>query len=169
MGKLADLFYKLTRGESKPKPWEHGPKALADKCGCGKECGCDSVESLERSAGITKKVSVQIVKATVDGTPVSIPREVVDHMVDEGTLTPAKPARKPRTPKLEQVKADAEAMQAKGIVQDGHQVKPVKKKPVAKTTAKKEAIAKDVADEPVKPVAKKTPAKKTTPKKAEGK
>jgi hypothetical protein len=168
MGKISDLFYKLTRGKQALKPWEHGPAkaVLSDKCGCNGNCQCNSIESLEKSAGIAKKVSVKIVPATVDGTIASIPREIAEHMVEEGILTPAKPKRKP---KLEQVIEDAERMKKPPVIEGinkkvSDNKKAPAKKPVAKTTEKKQAIAKDLADTP-SPVVKKPVAKKPAPKK----
>jgi hypothetical protein len=148
MGKISDLYYKLTRGKNVPKPNDFGPAVvLKGKCGCGGKCGCNSVESLEKSAGIQKKVSVKIVKATTDSKPSTIPAELKAHLESEGFIKP---------PVVEEINKKA---------------KTVAKKPVAKVTEKKEAIAKDLADTPApakKPVAKKaTPstAKKPAPKK----
>jgi translation initiation factor 1 (eIF-1/SUI1) len=156
MGKIQELFYKITRG-GKPKPWEHGPASvLKDKCGCGGNCQCNSIESLEKSAGISKKVSIKVVPATVDGTATSVPKvpaEIRDHLIEEGHIKPA------RKSKVEQVKEDAERMkkQVPPVIDGINKKAAAPKKPAAKTPTKKEAIAKDLADEPV---AKKTPAKK---------
>jgi hypothetical protein len=141
MGKISDLFYKLTRGKDAPKPNDFGPaKVLKAKCGCGKECGCNSIESLERSAGIVKKVDIKIVPATVDGTATSIPKTRV-------------------------VNADPKTSPVPVVAKLNEKAKATpKKKPVAKTTEKKEAIAKDLADTPA-PAVKKPVAKKPTPKK----
>lgn len=154
MGKIQELFYKITRG-GKPKPWEHGPASvLTEKCGCGGNCQCNSIESLEKSAGVSKKVSIKVVPATVDGTATSIPKDIHDHLAEEGHIKPI------RKSKLEQVKEDAERMkkQVPPVIEGINKKAATPKKPAApKTPTKKEAIAKDLADEPV---AKKTPAKK---------
>jgi hypothetical protein len=174
MGKIADLFYKLTRGAEAPKPWENGPAVvLKDKCGCGKECGCNSVESLERSAGIEKKIKIEIVPATTDSKPSTIPADLKAHLEAEGKK-PA-PVRKSKVEKVIE-ESEHQPKQKVAPVIEGINKKATenKKKPVAKATEKKDAIAKDLADTPApkkKPVAKKPAelkapvAKKPTPKK----
>lgn len=147
MGKIQDLYYLLTRGKNAPKPFEHGPAvALKAKCGCGGNCGCDSIESLEKSAGL-KKTTIKIVPATTDDKPSTIPTDLKAHLEAEGVKPKAT-----RQKKEPVVKSEVAPIIA-GINKKASEVK----KPVAKTTAKKEAIKKDIADEPV--------AKKPAPKK----
>ena len=151
MGKIADLYYKITRGEGKAKPYEHGPAVtLKAKCGCGGQCGCDSIESLEKSAGLTKKVSVTIVPATTDDKPSTIPADLKAHLLEEGQTKPVKTrVVKPEPKVISEV--------APIVAEINKKATAPKKKPVSKSEEKRVAIQKDALDEPV---AKKTPAKK---------
>jgi len=156
MGKIKDLFYKVTRGSEALKPNDFGPaKKLA--------------KPAEVKAAEPVKVKVQIVKATVGTNPgcacggtcacggkkkTVTDAELKAHLVGEGLV-----AEKPK-PKAKRVTAaEKEATAAAKATTKSEYTATVKKQAVkkapAKVTEKKEAIKKDLADTPVKPVARK--------------
>lgn len=160
MGKLKDLFYKITRGSGEPKPNDFGPTkklnlaALQEKypvkievvsatvgtnpgCACGGSCACGSGK-----------------KTVTDA-------ELLAHLTEEGLTA------KPKPKKVSAAEKEATAAAKKAATPDAY-VAEVKKQAVkkapSKSVEKRVAIQKDAADAPV--VAKKPATKKPAAKPA---
>jgi hypothetical protein len=158
MGKIKDLFYKVTRGSEALKPNDLGP--------------AKKLNLAAKQESVPVKVKVEVVKATVGTNPgcacggscacggkkkkTVTDAELEAHLSDEGLIV-KKPTPKPKAKRV--TAAEKEATAAAKATTKSEYTATVKKQAVkkapAKVTEKKIAIAKDLADTPVKPVAKK--------------
>jgi hypothetical protein len=157
MGKIKDLFYKITRGSEALKPNDFGP--------------AKKLNLAAKQESVPVKVKVEIVKATVGTNPgcacggscacggkkkTVTDAELQAHLVGEGIVAAeAKPKAKRVTAAEKEATAAAKAT-TKSDYTATVKKQAVKKAP-AKSTEKRVAIQKDVADTPV---AKKKPAPK---------
>jgi hypothetical protein len=105
---LFNKIRRILRG-GKALPNEHGPRYVklqrdevgrwtepeGHACNCGVGCACKSsdIYELEKAAGLHKKIQIQIQAATVDGTPASIPTDLLKHLEAEGHIKLTKPKK----------------------------------------------------------------------------